>query len=919
VNRVRRASRLLGFRIGVLACEMMRMLYGRSEQIADIARLLGEMRSGRAGVLVFRGEPGIGKTALLDAAAEQAAGARLLRVTGVEGEAELPFAALYALLRPVLDVAGTLPERQAAALRGAFGLAEAAGADRYLIGLAVLSLIAELAEDQPVLCLVDDAHWLDRASADALAFAVRRLHAERVAVIFAARDEPPGIDLPGFAESRLEGLDGEAAGHLLSVPGLTLAVRDRLIAEAAGNPLALLELSRGLSPGQKAGFVTPLPLSGASPPGRVQAAYAIRIAGLPEECRRALLIAALNGAAALPEVSKAVTAAGGSLTDLAPAERDGLARVTPARVIFSHPLVRAAVLAGSDVAGRMTAHRALAGVLDGERRAWHLAALAVGPDEEAASALDAAAQQAGRRGSRAAMSVAYEQAAELSDDPASRGRRLTLAAETAAEAGQLPRAASLAGQAGRLVADPVGAAKLARVRAQLRYETDRPAEATGILLDGAERLASADPRTAGAMAVQSVIYLWRSVASPAHADLERRAGAMLPSAESRFLEFLQAVRRLQDGDPEALATVSAWPASHPVPVSIRSSSLSFDLVQGDLSAARSRAAGFADECRVNGTASLLAHALGYLARAQGLHGEYLDATASAEEGLRIAADTEQSGLAGRLSVVAAELAAVTGDAEKCRTAAAEARQRSAGVWTTALAGADCALARLDLGLARYGQALDRLQAVTAGPSRHAHLLLYAYPDHVEAAVRAGHPGLAARPLAMFTAWASGIAQPWAAAVAARCAALTAADADAEPLYRRALTGDDGDGPPLERARTSLAYGEWLRRHQRRADAREQLLTAASDFAALGARPWQGRAEAELRAVGGTVPAVAGDDRLARLTPQELQVVRLAATGASNKQIGARLFLSPRTVGYHLYKAFPKLGVASREELARYAP
>ena len=446
------------------------MLCGRSEQLAAIGRLLGGMRSGRAGALVLRGEAGIGKTALLEAAADKAAGARVLRVAGVESEAELPFAALHALLRPALDQIGALPGRQAAALRGAFGLAEETVTDRFLVGLGVLSLVAELAEDRPVLVLVDDAQWVDRASADALVFAARRLQAERAAVLVAARDEPPGAGLPGLPELRVGGLDQTAAEQLLAGAGLVRAVRDQLIAEAGGNPLALIELSRGLSAAERAGSVTPLILPAASPVSRVQQAFGARIGGLPEACRRAVLVAALGGLADLAEVSRAIAASGGSLTDLAAGERAGLVRVTPAGVIFSHPLARAAVLAGSDVAERAAAHRALAGVLDGDRRAWHLAALADGPDEQVAAELDAAAQRADRRGSRAAASAAYERAAALSASPAAKGRRLALAAEAATDAGQLPRAADLAGQAGQLVTDPAAAMVLARVRAQLEFE-----------------------------------------------------------------------------------------------------------------------------------------------------------------------------------------------------------------------------------------------------------------------------------------------------------------------------------------------------------------------------------------------------------------------------------------------------------------
>jgi DNA-binding CsgD family transcriptional regulator len=892
------------------------MLYGRDEQLAAIDRLLTEMRSGRARSLVLRGEAGIGKTALLDAA-QARAGAWVLRVTGVESEADLPFAALHALLRPALDGIGTLPEPQAEALRGAFGIAESAVADRFLVGLGVLSLVAELAEGRPVLLLVDDAHWMDRASADALVFAARRLHAERAAVLAAARDEPPAV-LPGLPELRVGGLDRASAEQLLVREGLAAAVRDQLIADAAGNPLALIELSRGLSGPQRAGSVTPLPLPGASPAGRVQGEFAARFAALPEAGRRAVLVAALGGLADHAEVSQAIAAAGGSTTDLAAAERAGLVRVTPAGVCFSHPLVRAAVLAASDVAEQMAGHEALASVVDGDRRAWHLAAMADAPDEQVAAELDAAAQRASRRGSRAAASAAYERAARLSVRPQPRARRLALAAESAADVGQLSRAADLASQAGQLPADPGAAAALARARTVVEFEAGRPMEAARYVLDGAALLAREDREIAQAMVIQSVNLLHVS-AGPADPELERRAAALMPPSGAGLVDFLQAVRRLQDGDTRAAITVPARPGGKPLSLFDMISQLYLDIVRGDLLAVRCQAADMAAGCRDAGAASLLAYALVYLANAQLAGGEFLDAMAAAEEGLRIAADTGQASLTGVLASTAALLAAVTGDEEACQAHAARIQDPATAQTVALMTGAGTALAMLDLGRGRYQPALDRMQAATYGPGRHNPELLYAYPVHVEAAVGGGRPELAAGPLARFTAWAGAIGQPWADAVAARCAALVAGGADAGPLYQRAVAAHEGDGRPFEQARTRLLYGEWLRRNQRRADARGHLLAAAAAFSRMGARPWQDRAEAELRAAGAKVAAVSAADPLARLTPQELQVVRLAAAGASNKQIGARLFLSPRTVGYHLYKAFPKLGVSAREELARYAP
>jgi DNA-binding CsgD family transcriptional regulator/tetratricopeptide (TPR) repeat protein len=891
------------------------MLYGRDEQLAAVDRLLEGMRSGQAGVLVLRGEAGIGKTALLDAAQERAAGALLLRVTGVESEAELPFAALHALLRPVLDEIDTLPQRQATALHGALGMADTAVVDRFGVGLGVLSLIAELAEDRPVLVLADDAQWLDAASADALVFAARRLHAERAAVLVAARDEL--VDgLARLPELRLSGLGRGSAEQLLSGAGLVRAVREQLIAEAAGNPLALIELSRGLSAAERAGSVTPLALPAASPAGRVQAAFLARIAALPGACRQAVLVAALAGLADLAEVSRAIAAAGGSLPDLAAAERAGLLRVTPAGVSFSHPLVRAAAVAGSDVGERMAGHRALAGVLEDDRRAWHLAALAAGPDEEVAAELDAAAQRAGHRGSRAAMSAAYERAAVLSASPAQRGRRLALAAEAAFDAGQLPRAADLAGRAEGLAEDPASALALTWVRVMLCREAGREAEAAGFLLDGAALQGHAPPGTALWMVLSAVFFAWPVSAGPPRAELNRRAAAAMPPAGAGLLESVQALWRLQAGDTRALVSV-------PGPVDPRSlpEHAAFPLLRlyrliGDLSAHRRHVERMIAAFRDAGMPGRLGYALAELAVTQIQLGDFLDAAASVAEGLGLAADTGLTALTGDFAGVAAVLAAATGDQDACQARIAQVRDMSAS--DTSIAAADYASAMLDLCLGRYQSALDQFQAITAGPPGDPSVALMAYPEQVEAAVRSGRPDLAARPLAQFTAWADAVGQRWASAVAARCAALTSGDDDAERHYQRAIAGHEGDGQPVQEARTRLLYGEWLRRNQRRADAREYLLGAAATFARTGARPWQERAESELRAAGAAAPAVSPADPLSRLTPQELQVVRLAAAGGSNKEIGAQLFLSPRTVGYHLYKAFPKLGVTAREELARFA-
>ncbi|MEV0197971.1 AAA family ATPase, partial [Nonomuraea sp. NPDC050691] len=364
------------------------MLTGRADDQAVLDALLGGARDGRSAALVVRGEPGIGKTSLLAYAGERAEGMTVLRGTGIETEAEIPFSSLHLLLRPALARADALPERQAAALKGALGVGPASRDDEFLVGLAVLSLLSDLAEERPLLCLVDDAHWLDRASAVALRFAAHRLHAEGVVLLFGARD---GFDAAGLPEHVLAGLDRESAARLLTerAPGLDGALRERVIEESGGNPLALLELP-GSTPVQG-----PLPL-----PRRIQEAYAARIAALPEPVRTVLVLAAVEDGGELPVIMRAAEELGVPPMALGTAERSGLIRVEGARVTFAHPLMRAAAFRHGTFAERLAMHRVLARLLDGrpDRRAWHLAAAATGPDETAALALEQAAERARERG-----------------------------------------------------------------------------------------------------------------------------------------------------------------------------------------------------------------------------------------------------------------------------------------------------------------------------------------------------------------------------------------------------------------------------------------------------------------------------------------------------------------------------------------
>jgi hypothetical protein len=450
------------------------MLYGRALEMAEIDRLLAAARADRSGAVTVVGDVGVGKTAILDYAATSAAGMRVLRITGVESESELPFAALHLLLRHALDRIDSLPEPQAAALRSALGMADAAPADPFLVGLAALTLLADLAGSQPLLCVVDDAHWLDRDSAMALVFAARRLDAEGVVLIFAARDGGRYFVSAGLPEVRLDALDQNAASQLLAECAADLApqVRDRLVADSAGNPLALIELSAALSAEQRAGHAAQhlgiLPVS-----RKVQDTFLAQVGSLPGRSRLVLLVAAADTTEDRDVVLHAARTLGASTDDLAPAESSRLIQFRAGKVKFRHPLIRSVVYESASESGRIAVHRALADALDREdqsdRRAWHLAATTTGPDEGIAALMEGAAKGARRRGGFAAEAAAMERAAQLSPDDRDRGRRLARAAFAAGVSSQLPQARATAERAAVLADDPLILARLAELRAYIEF------------------------------------------------------------------------------------------------------------------------------------------------------------------------------------------------------------------------------------------------------------------------------------------------------------------------------------------------------------------------------------------------------------------------------------------------------------------
>ncbi|MEW1846096.1 AAA family ATPase [Nonomuraea angiospora] len=974
------------------------MLLGRIAERARIDDLLASARAGRRGALLITGEAGIGKTALLDHAAAAAAGLRVLRGSGIESVAELPFAGLHLILHPYLDRLGALPGPQVAALRRAFGLDEGTVCDRFLIGAATLSLLSELSGDGPLVCLIDDAQWFDRASLDALLFATRRLHADPVAMIFAARsgdgDAPPrqagpcirpaplagdpasvafAAPVPGLDVLRLAALDQESATSLLDAHarGLAGPLRERVLAESGGNPLAVIELATTLNSLRGDGRHAPPLQPGA---GHVQDVFQARIAGLPAATRLLLLIAAVDDTGSLQVILRVGALLGVAAADLEPAERARLVVLSPVgRVTFRHPLIRAAAYQVAPHAGRVQVHEAFARVLDGaydaDRRTWHLAAAAPGPDEEVAAELERAARRAGRRGGVTAMMSAFERAAQLSTDETRRAWRLIAAARAAYDAGLPDHAAELADQAAELpdrtagpvdralgltgrgagstdqapgltdrsaesagrasqaadrpvrpFRDPSVTAEAAWVRARVEYERSSPAVAAALALDGAALIAASDPERAVSILCEAV---WYARDAGDH-DLVRQCAALLEAVEpgAPVVAGLIGFRHLYDGRPAV-----GVPAMRELAGSARRgkagefverliAGVAGMLVAEDEIATEVLESLVAD-VREQGAVGRLTYALEPLAIVQLLRGRFMDADAGVTEAVSLATDLGQDLQVVALNAIAAWLAAVGGDEIACRSLAAGVLEHRTRHPTDA-ALASWALGLLHLAGGRFDEAAARLDEVCGGPARH-DFLIRAVPDHVEAAVRAGLPEQA-RHLPALSDWAEQTGRPHAIALARRCAALAADEDAAAGHFTAALELHGRDPRRYDEARTRLAYGEWLHRHHRRTEARDELADALAAFERLGARTWASRARAELSALGDRPSAhPRALDPLARLTPQELQVVRLATAGMSNREIAARLFLSPRTVGHHLHKAYPKLGVTRRAELTQLVP
>jgi DNA-binding CsgD family transcriptional regulator len=903
------------------------MLIGRDHEVAAIASLLASARESRGGALVVRGEAGVGKTALLRDAEARAEGMRVLRAVGVDSEAELPFAGLHQVLTAGLDRLDRLPAPQAAALRGAFGLSAERVDDRFLISLGALGLLADIAEERPVLVVVDDAQWLDRPSAEALGFVARRIGAEPIAMLLAAREgDPRRLDAPGVDELHLVGLDRPSARALLDAaagPALAPHVAEHLVSLTRGNPLALVELPAVIDPEQLAGrapLPDHLPLT-----SQLERVFLDRARALPGGARAVLSVAAADESGDLGTVLAAAARLGAGRADLAPAEEAGLLVVSGDRIELRHPLARSALRAGA-FADRQAAHEALAAVLtdeaDADRRAWHLAATAVAPDDEVAGELERTADRARARSGHAAAAAALERSARLSSGGADRARRLVTAAECAWLAGRTSLAMALADEAEPLAGTGRMRAEVLHVRGSVELLRGRPGDGYEILLAGADAAAREDPDLA--------LHLLLSAAEAAMAagmydgvvTAARRAddlagaltswgrvwlagvGRVLGHDFAGAMPFLREAMAAADGtdDPRSLV----WAANAAVWL-------------GDPDAAMAVQSRAVSSARARGAFAHLAVALLRRGALLAWHGQVREAMADGEEGLRL---TEEAGLdnsAAQSRAVIAIAAALRGDAATCT---AEADRALALAELRGLAptreSATYALGSLDLALGRHDAAVDALLEI-AGPGPDAGrtpLSLYAaVPDLVEAAARAGRGAEAGPALVRLSHWQALTGAPWMAPVVARSRGLLATGDEAEAHLREALRLHEPLSGAFQRARAELCLGEHLRRTRRRAEARGHLRRAAIALEALGADPWAERARDELRATGEATrrpdPSTA-----AALTPQELRIARAVAEGASNKEVAAHLFLSPKTVEYHLGKVFQKLGVASRGDLAR---
>jgi DNA-binding CsgD family transcriptional regulator len=891
---------------------------GRERGVLD--GLVTEVRAGRSRVLVLRGEAGIGKTALLGHLSAAAEGCGIARASGIESEMELAFAGLHALCAPMLGRLGHLPAPQRAALNTAFGMSAGPPPDRFLVGLAVLSLLADAAEERPLLCIVDDAQWLDRVSVQTLAFVARRLLAERVGLVFALRGSGDDHQLAGLPELVVEGLLAGDARRLLdaAIPGpLDTPVRDRILGEASGNPLALLEFGRGGQP-VAGGFGLPVegPLS-----NRIEQGFIRQLEPLPAETRRLLVLAAAEPVGDVPLLWRAAERLGIGHEAAGAAEAAALVEIG-ARVRFRHPLVRSAAYRAAPASERRAAHRALAEAtdarLDPDRRAWHRARAADGPDEAVAGELERSADRAQGRGGLSAAAAFLQRAAELTPDPAMRVTRSLAAAQAKLDVADLAAASDLLAAAEIGPGDEFQRARLERLRAGIVFASQRGRDAPPLLLGAARRLDPLDAAMARETyleAFASAMFAGRLGTGPDEREVAEAArsanrGPALGAADqlldalvTRFTEgyaasvapLAQALRAFGEPDGGGKDRRWLWLACR----------LAQDLWDDELWHVLATCG--VRLARETGALSLLPNVLNYLAALNVHSGAFVTAAGLVDE---VDSITQATGLPP-LKYAAAMLLAARGEQAQTlellewgwrnSTERGEGSAIAANLWLTAM---------LHNGHGHYGEAL----AAARQACEHEDVMYYGWAlvELVEAGVRGGRPEEAVTALDRLSERTRASGTEWALGIEARCRALLSDD---ESCYQESVERLARSRAAVELARSRLLYGEWLRRENRRVDAREQLRAAHDMFDRMGAAAFAERARRELSATGETVRKRTVET-VDELTAQEAQVARLAAQGRTNPEIGALLFISPRTAEYHLRKVFSKLGISSRRELRR---
>lgn len=918
-------------------------LRGRVSECAALRALVSGGRSGGSAVMVVRGEAGVGKTALLDYVVEHAPGFRVTQVAGVESDMELAFAGLHHLCAPLLDHLDKLPEPQRDALSVAFGRGAGPVPDRFLVGLAVLSLLAAAADKKPLLCVIDDAQWLDQVSVQTLGFVARRLLAEPVVLVFAVRDDDRDgtvVDvLPGLPELRLKGLSDSDARDLLDsvvVGRLDERVRDRLIAESRGNPLALLEVPRNVSAAERAGGFW---IVGTRPSvGQVEEGFVRRIQSLPADTRQLALLAAADPVGDPVVFSRAAAYLGIGMDALGPAEAAGVIEFGP-RMRFHHPLVRSAAYRAADVADRREVHRALAFATDPEvdpdRRAWHAANAAAGPDDAVAAELEASAWRAQSRGGIAAAATFLERAAILSADPALRSSRAIAAAAAKREAAAPEAAYELLSLAELNPLTELQRAQVGRLRAQMEFTRSRgglpgsPAvrHAAGMLLDAAKRLENLDDELARETYIEAIaaaMFASRSqpealvvAAEAAHAAV---SGIADPTRPIDFL-LIGMAKLVTDGLPAAVdhlhTALTLW-TEHARAHDGRALSwlaLAFPILHEsaagelwDFESNDQLATAMIDYARTTGALAILPSAIAYKAGVHVMEGEFITAARLMEESDTISTDIGHHPMKYHKVELAAWRGDLTEAGDLIEAGMAEGAAKGEG---RLLGVTGYAAAVLYNGLGRYEEAL----AAARKACEYDDLGFYGWSllELTEAAVRVGEQDAAEDAVRRLEAGAGASGTDWGLGVFAGARALVADDTEADALFKESLERLGRTRVGVQLARVHLRYGEWLRRQKQRTSAREHLSAAHDMFTKMGAHAFAERARRELTATGEKVrkqPLATGDE----LTAQEAQIAQLARDGLTNQEIGAQLFISTHTVEWHLRKVFVKLGVRSRRQL-----